>query len=246
VTLLEPLFIGLWRQHIATDLLVSGWKDRTDPLQRVGEWAIYAVIFGHQPLDNPVAGAFFTTVEPKLRGKAMGRIAWSMTNVESVDEGIRDRLAALWDSRVEHVRANPNESLELNEFHWFVRSNQFDPLWWLPRLKEALQLSPELAAERFMISKQIASSAESDPRGAFETTRLLLARKSEAGLQVWDLSRNAVPMVIARARQSGDPDLERQAIQLMNELGEDGYSELESEVNKAMSGEITQDDLDDI
>lgn len=53
-------------------------------------------------------------------------------------------------------------------------------------------------------------------------------------------------MVIARARQSEDPDLQRQAIQLMNELGEDGYSELENEVTKAMAGEITQDDLDDI
>lgn len=240
---LEPCMLGAFQSPVP---LVSGWKGRTDPLQRIGEWAIYAIIFGHRAAVNPLADAFFTTADPEVRGQALGRIAWSMTNVESVDEVIRDRLAALWDSRVAHVRSNPDDVMELNQFHWFVRSNQFHALWWLPRLKEALELSPGLAGERFMISKQIASSAELDPQGAFEATRLLLAGKTEAGLQTWDLSRNAVPMVIARARQSGDPDLERQAIQLMNELGESGYSELESEVEKVMSGEITEDDLDDV
>ncbi|WP_284987874.1 hypothetical protein [Arthrobacter sp. fls2-241-R2A-172] len=242
-TLLEHSMIGAIRTQVP---LAAGWKSGTDPLQRVGEWVISAVILGHQTLENPVAEAFFTRVTPKLRGQALGRIAWSMTDVDSLDERIRDRLAAIWDSRVEHVRANPEDSLELNEFHWFVRSNQYEAMWWLPRLKEALELSPELAKERFMISKQIASSAKLDPRGAFETTKLLLAKKSQAGLPVWDLSRNAVPMVIAKARQLGDPDLERQAVLLMNALGEDGYAELENEVIKVMTGEITQDDLDDL
>jgi len=240
---LEPSMLGAIQ---SPPPLVSGWRGRTDPLQRIGEWAIYAMIFGHQPAFNPLAAAFFTNVKPEIRGQALGRIAWSMTNVESAEEAIRDRLAALWDSRVEHVRSDPEDAMELSQFHWFIRSNQFHASWWLPRLREALELSPGLAAERFMISKQIASSADFDPRGAFEATRLLLARKTEAGLHTWDLSRNAVPMVIARARQSGDPDLEREAIQLMNELGESGYSELESEVTKAMSGEITDDDLDDV
>ncbi|WP_285241795.1 hypothetical protein [Pseudarthrobacter sp. MEB009] len=240
---LEPCMLGAVQSRIP---LVSGWKGRTDPVQQIGEWAIYAIIFDHRTAFNPLAGAFFTTADPELRGQALGRIAWSMTNVESVDEVIRDRLAALWDSRVEHVRSNPDDAMELNQFHWFIRSNQFHAWWWLPRLKEALELSPGLAGERFMISKQIASSAELDPQGAFEATRLLLSGKAAAGLHTWDLSRNAVPMVIARARQSGDPDLERQAIQLMNELGESGYSELESEVMKAMSGEISEDDLEDV
>lgn len=240
---LEPSLVGSLG---AQEPLVSGWKGRTDPLQRVGEWAIYAVIFGHQPMGNPVADAFFNSADPKVRGQAMGRIAWSMTNINSVDEDILTRLAALWDARVQHVRSHPNDSLELNEFHWYVRSKQYDAAWWLPRLKEALELSPTLAAERFMISKEIASAAEADPRGAFEITKLLLDGRVAAGLQVWDLSRNAMPVVIARARQSGDPELEREAIQMMNKLGEDGYSALEGEVTKVMMGEITEDDLDEV
>lgn len=230
----------------SSEPLVAGWKERSDPLQRIGEWAIYAIIFGHKPIDNPVAEAFFAKADPKVRGQAIGRVAWSMINAELVDDAIRDRLAHLWDTRVEHVRSHREDGLELNEFHWFIKCKKFNALWWLPRLKEAVELNPELAKERFMIGKQIASSADLDPRGALEATRTLLEGREEAGVQAWDLARNAVPMVIARAHNSGDQQLKIDAIRFMNELGEKGYPELEKEVNEVLNGTITQDDVDEL
>ncbi|QHK19836.1 hypothetical protein GU243_08915 [Pseudarthrobacter psychrotolerans] len=227
----------------STEPLVAGWHGQSDPLQRIGEWVVSALIFGHKTLSDSVAEAFFTTAEPKVRGEAVGRIAWSFIHAESVGDVVRDRLADLWDARVEHVRSRPEDKQELNEFYWFVRSGRFDASWWLPRLKESVELDPELAGQRFMIGKQIASSSDVDPRGALEATRVLLANREEAGMPVWDLTQNAVPMVIARAINSGDEQLKQDAIQFMDDLGENGNPGLEKEVNEVLSGRITQDDV---
>lgn len=228
----------------STEPLVAGWQNsQSDPLQRIGEWVVDAIIFGHKTLSDSVAAEFFATSEPKIRGAAIGHIAWSFANAESVEDTIRDRLADLWDMRMEHVRENPEDNQELVEFYWFVSSCKFDVSWWLPRLKEGLELAPELACESFMISKQIASSADVDPRGALEVVRCLLTNREDARTPFMDLSENAVPMVIARSITSGDEQLEQEAVLFMNELGEKGNPGLEKEVHAVLNGEITQDDV---
>ncbi|MCT2279114.1 hypothetical protein M3G91_15975 [Micromonospora chalcea] len=227
------------------EAVVAGWRHNTAPLQRIGEWVVEAIICGHKSMDDPVASAFFAEVEPKVRGKALGHMAWMFMHAEEVDDDIRDGLADLWDARVEHVRAHPEDVLELNEFYWFVRSGKFDASWWLPRLKEAVDLNPQIASERYMIGKEIASAADFDPRGALEVTRSLLGHRDEAGLHSWELTRNAVPVVIARAMSVGDWALKQEAIEFMNYLGEQGNVELEQQVNDALTGAITQDDVSD-
>lgn len=230
----------------STEPLIAGWQNsQSDPLQRIGEWVVDAIIFGHKTLSDPVAAEFFATAEPKIRGGAVGHVAWSFANAESVEDTIRDRLADLWDKRMEHVREHPEDNRELVEFYWFVRSGKFNVSWWLPRLEEGLELAPELARESFMISKQIASSADVDPRGALEVVRCLLTNREDAHTSFWDLSENVVPMVIARAITSGYEQLEREAILFMNELGEQGNPGLEKEVRAVLNGEITQDDVDE-
>src|SRR5690606_8693546 len=105
----------------------------------------------------------------------------------------------------------PEDKGELNEFHWFVSSNKFAVEWWLPRLKEAVELDPDLSTERYMVGKEIASAADVDPRGAFDALNLLVDARDEAGGARFDLTRNAVPMVIARALASGDDTLRQEA-----------------------------------
>lgn len=238
--LLAPSMLAAIR---SSEPLAVGWSGGSEPIQRIGEWVINAIMFGHKTLADPVAEAFFAASEPRVRGAAIGRIAWSLIHASSVDDAIRDRFANFWDGRVEHVRQHQEDKQELNEFFWFVKSGKFDPSWWLPRLKEALELDPELAAERFMIGKEIASSANSDPRGAFEATKLLLTNREGAGMPAWDLNRHAVPMVIARAISSGDTQLEQEAVHFMNELGENGNPGLEKEVQDVLSGKVIQDDV---
>lgn len=225
--------------------LIAGWQGQSEPMQRIGEWVVDSIIRGHKTPEDVVSQAFFSAAEPKVRGAAVGRIAWSFMHAESVDDDIRDRFADLWDARVRHVRDQPADKHELNEFYWFVRSEKFEIAWWLPRLREAIELNPDLAGERFMLGKHVAGSADVDPRGALEATKALLRNREGLGMPAWDLTRNAVPMVIARAMISGDEQLKRDAVVFMNELGEHGNQNLEKEVREVLDGKTTQDDVSD-
>jgi hypothetical protein len=239
--LLAPSMIGAIESG---DSIVAGWHTQSNPLQRIGEWVINAIISGHQNLSNPVAHAFFTSAPAKLRGEALGHIAWAFMHAESVDETARDRFGDLWDSRMEHVRSHPDDSEELSGFYWFVKSNKFNVEWWLPRLKEAAELDPLLSSSRYMIGKEIASSADVNPRGAFDVLKLLLEGHDDADLAGFDLMRNAVPIVLAKAIASRDAELRSEAERYMNYLGEQGNLGLEAEVNEALNGKITQEDVD--
>ncbi|MGQ0432841.1 MAG: hypothetical protein ACT452_10610 [Microthrixaceae bacterium] len=228
----------------STEPIVAGWDTHTDPLRRIGEWVIDAIIRGHKTIDDPVAHKFFAAAPAKVRGEAIGHVAWGFMHAEVVDDAIRDRFAELWDERVAHVRDHPADNEELSGFYWFVRSRKFSVEWWLPRLKEAAELNPSLSTERYMIGKDVAEASNTDPRGAFDVLKLLLEGRDEAGMVAYGLTRNAVPMVIARAITSDDEALKEDATVYMNRLGEKGYLSLDDEVRKVIEGEITQMDVD--
>ena len=229
----------------STEPIVAGWDTHTDPLQRIGEWVIDGIIRGHRGADDPVAAAFFARVPAKIRGEAIGHIAWTFMHADSVDDEIRDRFADLWDERVAHVRSHPSDAEELSGFYWFVKSHKFRTEWWLPRLAEASRLDPNLSSERHMIGKEIASAADVDPRSALDVLKSLLDARAAGGMLSYDLTQNAVPMVIARAIASGDETLQKDAVGFMNHLGEQGHLSLETEVNKVLDGSIAESDVDD-
>ncbi|WP_280249312.1 hypothetical protein [Nocardia abscessus] len=225
--------------------ITAGWKSESAPLQRIGEWVVDGIISGHMSLMDPVPSEFFALAPAEIRGEAIGHIAWSFMHADSVDDSIRDRFASLWDARVQHVRENPNDHEELSGFYWFVLSGKFDVSWWLPRLKQALELHPPMSKERYMIGKNLAAAADLDPRGSFDVLRLLLEAHDSGSAVAYDLSRNSLPIVLARAIDSGDAQLAAEATVFMNELGEKGHLGLEDEVQAVMSGAVTQDDVDD-
>jgi hypothetical protein len=138
---------------------------------------------------------------------------------------------------------HPEDHEELSGFFWFVRSGKFDIEWWLPRLKAAAELDASLGSERYMIGKEIVASADVDARGAFDVLKLLLGGRDDAGMAVYDLTRHAVPMVLARAIAPGDEQLKSDAGAYMNHLGEKGHLGLEAEVNAVLEGTITQNDV---
>lgn len=229
----------------AGEPIAVGWNNsQARPIQRIGEWVIEAIIRGDKDVNDPVASAFFSTVSAKERGEALGHIAWAFARAEQVDDDIRDRLAVLWDGRVDHVRSHPQDREELNGFFWFAKSGKFSVEWWLPRLREAAALNPSLGSERYMIGKELASAADVDPRTAFDVLRLLLENHDSPGLAVHDLTLNAVPVVLARAIDSGDETISAEATAYMNYLGEQGNLALESQVKAVLKGAITQADVD--
>lgn len=228
------------------DALEPGWSSSTSgPLERIGDWVIEGVIRGDFSIDDPVAASFFVNTSPDVRGRALGHVAWRFFHADSVDPEIRDRFAELWDTRFQHVRRSPADAQELSKFYWAVKCGKFPPAWWLPRLKEAVELEPHLARERYMIGKDLAMASESDPAGALDALRALIAARSDATMPALELTRNAVPLIIARAMAAGDERLKSEATAFMNALGEQGYVALEAEVHAVLEGRIGQTEVSD-
>lgn len=227
------------------DDLVAGWKGVSEPLSRIGEWVIEALVLGHISEEDPVFDAFFSMASPRVRGDALGKIAWSFCNTESVEEPIRDRFAALWDDRISHVRAHPQDSKELEGIYWLAKSASFSSEWWLPRMRDALELEPTIATERYMIGKELAQASTTDPAAALELLKLLLSERGEGGRVAFDLSRHAIPVVIGNAMLVSDEDLNNRAEVYMNKLGAQGNLELEGQVQAVLIGKVGVNDIID-
>ncbi len=227
------------------DSLVAGWKGESEPLPRIGEWVIDALVLGHITRDDPVFEAFFALTSPTVRGDALGKVAWSFFRATTVDDDIRDRFAELWDDRISHVREHPEDSKEIEGIFWLVKSEFFAAEWWLPRLHDALELEPSISTERHMIGKELAQASAIDPASALAVLKLLLGGRAEGGRVAFDLNRHAIPLVIANAIRSGDDELSLVAEVYMNELGAQGNLGLESEVLAVLEGKVGMDDVDD-
>lgn len=227
------------------EALFAGWKGESGPLPRIGEWVIDAFVFGHIDAKDPVFDAFFSEAKPKFRGDALDKIAWSFFRASSVEDPIRDRFATLWDDRIRHVREHPGDSEELMGIHWLVRSTSFSPEWWLPRLCESLELQSTIAAERYMIGKELAQASTTQPAAAFAALKLLLGQRVKGGGVAFDLSRNSIPVVLANAMMSPDEDLKSQAEAYMNELGAQGNHALEGQVQAVLDGKVGVDGADE-
>ncbi|WP_142006201.1 MULTISPECIES: hypothetical protein [Rhodococcus] len=242
-TLLTPALLAALTLE---EPVVAGWHSHgSTPVQRIGEWAVKALVYGDAEWDDPVVASFFNTVDARDRGAALGRVAWEFMHASSVESGLRDRFASIWDARIAHVESTGADSAELREFHWVVRSEKFDAEWWLPRLKRALELDPELAAERYMIGKDLAAAADINPRAAFDVTKVLVGKSDTQAMALYELSINAVPMVIARAIAADDDLLKSEATAFMNELGEAGHLELAQQVEAVLDGTITLREIAD-
>jgi hypothetical protein len=223
--------------------LARGWRSESDPVQRIGEWAIDALIYGHKTTKDPLVQAFFTTASADVRGDSLGSIAWSFFRAEKVDDAIRDRFAALWDERVQHVKDHPEDHKELKGFYWCAKGGKFDVEWWLPRLHEALEIEPAIAAERLMVGKELAQASLVDPATALAVLKLLLEARDEGEMISFDLTRHAIPVVIANAMSTDDINLKVAAEAYMNELGAKGNLQLEAEVKAVREGGIGSSDV---
>jgi len=239
--LLSPAMLGAL--SLGTPLTL-GWDHGDDPKQKIGEWVITAVVLDHKTQEDPVARSFFSNAEPAVRGAALGHIAWSLIDATDVDQDVCDRLGVLWDQRVDHVRKHPEDKAELEGFYWFVRCHKFSPDWWLPRLKEAAELSGGTFSTNGMIGKSLAIAAGSHPREAFDALKVLLDQRGrDVDLSIYDLNERATPTVIACVLDSGVPELVNEATELMNQIGAAGFFQLEARVNAVLAG--TAPELED-
>ncbi len=232
---LYRLLSGSMTATLREDEVVAGWRTRSTPKEGIGQWVLEGIIRGHIREDDELRQAFYEIVAPEIRGDAIGHIAWTFLHAEVVDDEIRDRLGELWDERVRHVELNPSDKAELKDFYWFIRCGKFDAGWWLPRLRRAVELDPELDTHG-MIGEQLAGAASVLPADALAALTRLLKREDTSNRDNWDLRSKALAPVIAAAIDSGDPALEREASDLMNAMGARGEIDLDHRVAELRTG----------
>lgn len=217
-----------------------GWGNNTSPQERIGHWVIAAVIRGDIDSTDALRTEFYTRADPETRGDAIGHTAWSFMHAEAVDDAIRDRLAGLWDERVTHVKVHPEDKAELKEFYWFIRSERFHSSWWLPRLKEALELDGGLKTNG-MIGEQLAVAASEFPRESLDVLTMLLAPDEETYHETYDLRTDALAPVIAAALRTPDAKLQADARALMNLMGARGEIDLDKRVDAILASDPGED-----
>jgi hypothetical protein len=165
-----------------------------------------------------------------------------MMHATEVEPEILARAKALFDARLSHVEATASDAAELDHFYWFVRSDKFEPEWWLPRLAQVLELHPAFDPKG-QLGECLASAAAVNPELALAAVRGLYRKGSQPfDLVRYDIVENATPAIIATALDSGDSALAKRASDLMNLLGSEGYLELESKVSarrNLLSDELT-------
>lgn len=215
--------------------LAVGWRTQSTPKQNIGQWVVEGIVRGDIAEEDKLRQAFYEIGAPKIRGDAIGHIAWTFLHAKVVDDEIRDRLGELWDERVRHVELNLSDKAELKDFYWFIRCGKFDAGWWLPRLRRALELDPELDTHG-MIGEQLAEAASVLPADAFAALTRLLKSDDTPVRDNWDLRSNALVPVIAAAIESGNPALEREATDLMNAMGGRGEIDLDRRVAELRTG----------
>ncbi|MDJ0333893.1 hypothetical protein QMG83_01500 [Salinibacterium sp. G-O1] len=74
---------------------------------------------------------------------------------------------------------------------------------------------------------------------------MLLKNAESRRIAICELSQHAVPVVIATAIESGDPELSAEARAFMNELGESGSFGHAKEVQAVLEGALSEADVID-
>lgn len=224
----EPLTLALAERLD----LPAGWDGGRSPRQLIGDWIVRLVILGRINRSDSLVDAFFSGVAPDVRGDVLGHLAWTFVD-QKVDTDYLDRAAALVDERFEHVRRHRHDAAELHEFYWFVRCRAYSADWWLPRLREAAELSQ--LDLRGLIGEQLAEVAGQHPKLSFDTLETLLRSGADAdGFSKYDLVTDALPTVLAAALATDDRELHARARRLMSEYGEKGFIELERQVDEIL------------
>lgn len=235
----HPELLDLFREPLALALrdgldMPTGWDGNRSPYQLIGDWIVHLAILGHIDRSDPLLGTFFSEVDPAVRGDVLGHLAWTFLD-QKVEAEYLDRAATLFDERLAHVRRHREDAAELREFYWFVRCRAYPAVWWLPRLREAAELSQ--LDTRGMIGEQLADAARQYPELAFDILQTLLHSGVDAdGFSKYDLVTDALPTVLASALSTDDGELKARARRLMSEYGEKGFIELERQVDEILRG----------
>jgi hypothetical protein len=168
----------------------------------------------------------------ELRAEALAHLGWMVFRTEGdLPEGVTERLQQLWDWRVSEV-TNNHDGVELRGFGWWFCSGRFPPEWAVSRLAQAAREAPLLDSPG-QVAEGVAALAYDYPRDSVEIFHSLLGHGGSAPKD-WEAVTvgEHAPAVIAAGLDSGDPAVERRALELLERLGRAGHLTLKQRVDE--------------
>lgn len=195
-----------------------------NPARRFAEHLMIFYWRGKITSDDPLLTSFWEKAAPSLRYHALSFVGQSLYRTEgAVATAILERLEALWQSRLDFAKADPqNYGSEMRAFGWWFISEKFDEEWAISRLLEALGIQKETEPDDRVVER-LSILAVRMPLECIRCLRALVEDDKEG----WKIGfwREWVRSALANALQSGNEKAIIEAENLINYLGSRGYVE---------------------
>lgn len=204
-----------------------GWHVPQSTAQHIANHILLLYIYGAIEHDDQLVQFLFSATTPEARSEALGQLGWQFLH-EDREEIVKARAQRLVDWRVAEIQAGRASTVELEGFHWWVKSNRFAVSWWLPILEVAARypkFDPHSA-----LGTALAEAATQYPRRAVSLLSQLLPEEAPSW-QRYDMVENA-PMILAAALDSNDDVAHDIARTVMDRLGREGYTDLGQAVER--------------
>jgi hypothetical protein len=204
-----------------------GWHVPQSAAEHVAGHILQLYVHGVIEQDDPLVQLLFSATTAQARGAALGHVGWQFLH-DDREEAIKARAQHLVEWRAQEIRVSNASAVELNGFHWWVRSSRFPADWWLPILELAVRNSA--FDPHSSLGTALAVAAHEFPR---QTASLLsqLLPVGEPSWQRFDLIESA-PAILAAALDSGDDVAHDIAMTVMNRLGREGHTDLNEAIGR--------------
>jgi hypothetical protein len=166
--------------------------------------------------EHGLLDAFYTRASVERRAQAIEAIGHGLFDGDAPSEEGAMRLRALWERRVEAVRASNQSDAgkELNGYAWWFASGHFTPDWSLAQLKAMVEAGGRIEADH-LVAERLANLRSSQ---RLEVVRVL-ERLIETGTREWFVSsaREEITVILTDALAAGG-QTEAHARDLTNRL----------------------------
>lgn len=177
--------------------------------------------------EGSIMRELLNTAHPKYLAEAVNFIGFRLYKADEREREVTDeeltRLASLWDSVVEVVKADNSKKEALEDFGAWFASGKFDDDWSLDRLLEALKIAGSVDLD-FAVLERLEKLVTAHSAKAVGIINAMVdgATRDRWAIGSW---RDNAMSILKTAGQSSDTNIKQSVRDLANKLVSKGYEE---------------------
>jgi hypothetical protein len=187
-----------------------------DSERSLGNHLMSFVALGTIAMEDSLVESFFKKASLALRGQTIGDIGWHLGREnQALDEGTRDRLMGLWETRLQHcVEEGSAARKEMAAFGWWLHSKKFPDAWTVEQAIVVVDTFRELGPD-FAVIERFAELAEKYPFDAAHCLGVIFEEDKE-GWAIHGWGEHTTTILEAALRGSAQSHAE--AVRVINLL----------------------------